>query len=182
MEISWDIMEYNGDSAKNANKPSEMTIYVYIYITSWELNPLSDIHLKVTRMCETGALADECFVSEWTIAENSLSAGTRNIHDDFRGISTGIHHQLDVIYIIYLCVPENRWFQPEFRDWREYHVFSFQTSPSEGYRVKGRCARWFGSTIFSSARCRFLWLPEINIPSRGKWFPCESSTFIQNDY
>ena len=77
MEISWDIMEYNGDSANNANKPSEMAIYiyiyiymVYIYIISWELNPLSDIHLKVTRMCETGALADECFVSEWTIAEN----------------------------------------------------------------------------------------------------------------
>ena len=74
MEISWDIMEYNGDSANNANKPSEMAIYIYklwcIYIISWELNPLSDIHLKVTRMCETGALADECFVSEWTIAEN----------------------------------------------------------------------------------------------------------------
>ena len=68
-------MEYNGDSANNANKPSEMAIYIYgvyyIYnIISWELNPLSDIHLRVTRMCETGALADECFVSEWTIAEN----------------------------------------------------------------------------------------------------------------
>ena len=29
MEISWDIMEYNGDSANNANKPSEMAIYIY---------------------------------------------------------------------------------------------------------------------------------------------------------
>ena len=36
---------------------------LYIYI-------LSDVRLKVTRTCETGAHADECFVSVWTATEN----------------------------------------------------------------------------------------------------------------
>ena len=41
-----------------------MQVYViYIYI-------LSDVRLKVTRTCETGAHADECFVSVWTATEN----------------------------------------------------------------------------------------------------------------
>ena len=30
----------------------------------------SDIRLIVTLACETGAHADECFVSMWTVAEN----------------------------------------------------------------------------------------------------------------
>ena len=31
---------------------------------------LSDIRLMVTQACETGAHADEYFVSVWTVAEN----------------------------------------------------------------------------------------------------------------
>jgi hypothetical protein len=63
-------------------------IYIYIYVSyfwttsllvhkqgemnytkKWGYN-LSDIRLIVTLACETGAHADECFVSVWTVAEN----------------------------------------------------------------------------------------------------------------